>query len=98
MRYRVEATNCRVCNIPFDDDEVVKCRDHCHLSSQYHQVLCNGCNLSYASVQQQGCKINVIAHGLSNSHFIIREMHRFKFSCILKMSGKVKGKKRAVVC
>ena len=75
-------THCRMCNSPFDDEETIKCRDHCHLSSQYHQPLCNKCNLMYGS--SQFYKINVIAHGLSNydSHFIVQELHRYKSSCI----------------
>ena len=26
-------THCRMCNSPFDDEETMKCMDHCHLSS-----------------------------------------------------------------
>ena len=74
--------HCRMCNSPFDDEETIKCRDHCHLSGQYCQPLCNKCNLTYGS--SQCYKINVIMHGLSNydSHFIVQELHRYKSSCI----------------
>ena len=76
------AMHCRMCNSLFDDEETMKCRGHCHLSSQYCQPLCNKCNLTYGSSQHY--KINVIAHGLLNydSHLIVQELHRYKSSCI----------------
>jgi hypothetical protein len=72
-----QAQQCFMCHISFDLPQVVKVRDHDHISGRYRFALCSRCNLTYA---QQSRKIHIFFHGLSNydHHFIISNLHKIE--------------------
>ena len=40
-----EATCCHTCGISFDEDDVIACRHHDHVTSEYLAAVCQSCNL-----------------------------------------------------
>ena len=40
-----DATCCHTCGISFDDDDVIACRHHDHVTSEYLAAVCQSCNL-----------------------------------------------------
>ena len=69
-----EAKECFMCKIIFNDN-VLKVRDHCHLTGAFRNALCSLCNLSHGKTNSQ---IHVVFHGLNNydQHFIISNLSK----------------------
>ena len=67
------ATSCYLCSTPFTPD-IVKVRDHDHLTGAYRGAACNSCNINY----KVPFFIPVVLHNLSgyDAHFIIPELGR----------------------
>ena len=72
----LSSTFCKCCLRDFDDALHCKVCDHCHLSGCYRSALCDHCNFTYGKTTT---KVVAFFHGLGNydSHFIIKELHRF---------------------
>ena len=64
--------SCAMCGCFFGGD-VLKVRNHCHISGRYHFALCSQCNLTRA---KHSFKVPVFFHGLCNydSHFIVWQL------------------------
>ena len=75
-----ESTHCSICTRKFSACSG-KVRDHDHLNGCFRSALCNACNLTHAKTHYS---VNIFFHGLGNydSHFIIKELHRYKDSRI----------------
>ena len=75
-----EATHCSMCGREFSR-VTGKVRDHDHLSGSFRSALCNTCNLTHGRTHYN---VNIFFHGLGNydSHFVIKELHRYKDSQI----------------
>ena len=69
--------SCAMCGSIFNED-VLKVRDHCHISGRYHFALCSQCNLTRA---KRNFEVPVFFHGLCNydSHFIVRQLAHHPF-------------------
>ena len=61
------------CVVFFFGRDVLKVRDHCHISGHYRFALCSQCNLT---IVKCSFKVPVFFHGLCNydSHFIVRQL------------------------
>lgn len=66
-------TNCPFCNRLFDCVNVIKVKDHSHVTGQYRYTLCAGCNLNYRQKQNY---IPLFFHNNTNydSKFIIQHL------------------------
>jgi hypothetical protein len=81
-------TKCHICDQLFTD-EIVKERDHCHVSGKFRGASCQSCNLNFKHPRF----IPIICHGLTNfdSHIICSAIGLFKkenISCIAKSTEK----------
>ena len=81
-------TKCHICDQLFTD-EIVKERDHCHVSGKFRGASCQSCNLNFKHPRF----IPIICHGLTNfdSHIICSPIGLFKkenISCIAKSTEK----------
>lgn len=67
------SVSCAMCRRSFDSGNLLKVRDHCHVSGRYRFALCSQCNLTRA---KRPFEVPVLFHGLSNydSHFIVRQL------------------------
>ena len=67
------AETCAMCGRNFEESQLMKVRDHCHISGRYRFPLCSLCNLTRA---KRRFEVLVIFHGLRNydSHFLIRKL------------------------
>lgn len=66
---------CYLCKVSFSDD-VVKCRDHCHVSGSFLGAACQQCNLR----RRRQNKLKIFTHNSSkyDMHFIIKAISSFK--------------------
>ena len=67
-----------MCRHPFwQYPQLIKVRDHCHISGRFRFALCSQCNLTRAKRLFQ---VYVFFHGLSNynSHFLIQKLGMYK--------------------
>ncbi|KAL4083102.1 hypothetical protein QTP88_028432 [Uroleucon formosanum] len=71
QRKHTMQNTCNLCKCIFSDKNH-KVADHCHLSGQFRQTLCNTCNLKLQKPNFVSC----ILHNLSNydAHFIVTEL------------------------
>ena len=72
------AKSCEMCHRHFAVyPQLLKVRDHCHLSGCYRFALCSHCNLTRA---KRPFNVYVFFHGLSNydSHFLIQKLGMYK--------------------
>ena len=72
------ASACEMCHRPFwQYPQLVKVRDHCHISGRFRYVLCSQCNLTQA---KRPFHVYVFLHGLSNydSHFLIQKLGMYR--------------------
>ena len=67
------ADTCTMCGRNFEQSQLLKVRDHCHISGRYRFPLCSQCNLTRA---KRRFEVLVMFHGLKNydSHFLIRKL------------------------
>lgn len=66
-------TECYLCDTSFNDDKVVKCRDHCHFTGTFLGAACQQCNLK----RRRPRKLNIFLHNGSkyDFHFIIKAIN-----------------------
>ena len=72
------AKSCEMCHRHFSDfPQLVKVRDHCHISGHFRFVLCSQCNLTRA---KRPFQVYVFFHGLSNydSDFLIQKLGMYR--------------------
>jgi len=69
-----QSTNCYICNIPFSND-IVKCRDHSHVTSKFLGSACNSCNMR----RRKQSTLKIFCHNASryDLHFIISCLGEF---------------------
>ena len=69
------ATNCYICDRSFVDEDIVKCRDHSHISAKYLGAACNRCNLR----RQKPNKLKIFIHNGSryDFHFLVSALGDF---------------------
>ena len=74
------ATNCFICDKPFDDDNDAKVRDHDHINGEYRGAAHNSCNFKYS---KQVNFVPVIFHNLGgyDLHFILQVLGKY-ITCI----------------
>jgi hypothetical protein len=67
-----QTSNCYLCDVEFNDN-VVKCRDHCHFTGQFLGASCQQCNLK----RRRPRKLNIFLHNGSkyDFHFIIKAIN-----------------------
>ena len=70
------ATNCYVCNIPFNE-HVTKIRKHNHFNGKYRGASCQSCNTREGKASK---KIPVFFHSVSkyDFHFIVTELMKYQ--------------------
>ena len=81
-----DATCCHTCGISFDDGDVIACRYHDHVTSEYLAAVCQSCNLQLKPSKRRN-KINnrffgnqffvpVICHNLKgyDSHHLLKNL------------------------
>lgn len=80
-----KAQTCFMCKKEFSS-QILKVRDHCHITGRYRFALCSKCNLTYAKPPKTIC---VFFHGLNNydHHFIISKLGHLK-DCGVKIIPK----------
>ncbi|KAE9522903.1 hypothetical protein AGLY_016714 [Aphis glycines] len=62
---------CKICLLSFEENELYKVRDHCHITGKYRQCICFKCNFEITNPSF----VPIFFHNLSyDSHFIIREL------------------------
>lgn len=62
---------CEKCSLSFKKNNLIKVRDHCHLTGKYRQCLCIKCNFEITTPSF----VPIFFHNLTyDSHFIIREL------------------------
>ncbi len=62
---------CKICLLSFEENELFKVRDHCHITGKYRQCICFKCNFEITNPSF----VPIFFHNLSyDSHFIIREL------------------------
>ncbi|KAE9522549.1 hypothetical protein AGLY_017056 [Aphis glycines] len=65
---------CKICLLSFEENELYKVRDHCHITGKYRQCICFKCNFEITNPSF----VPIFFHNLSyDSHFIIRELVYF---------------------
>lgn len=89
--------NCNFCKKEYTKKNI-KVRDHCHITGNYRQALCNSCNLLYRMPKH----IPIIFHNLKNydSNFIFNHFGLFhrKYECIYEISGISGGSHDKFLC
>lgn len=67
-----QTKKCYLCDIDFNDN-IVKCRDHCHFTGKYLGASCQECNLK----RRRPRKLNIFLHNGSkyDFHFIIKAIN-----------------------
>lgn len=67
-----QSISCYLCNKPFNNN-VIKCRDHCHFSGKYLGAACQTCNLD----RRKQKKLKIFLHNGSkyDFHFIIKALN-----------------------
>jgi len=70
-KHFLKAKVCEKCLIPFKDNNLLKVRDHCHITGNYRRCICVKCNFQLTSPSF----VPIFFHNLTyDSHFIIREL------------------------
>ena len=70
---------CFICEKPFDDDENIEVRDHCHYTGKYRDAAHNTCNLQNKIPKS----IPVVIHNGSSYDFHLIVNHLAKVSMVL---------------
>src|SRR5690606_36104639 len=75
-----QAKYCEICNREFDNNTVIKCLDHCHISGKYRAALCKTCNLQKNYKQKI---VPILFHNLKkyDAHLVLKSIAR---TCINK--------------
>lgn len=75
-----QAKICHICEKKLTKGQAVK--DHCHFTGKYRGAAHSRCNLDYNNINNNKLFIPVVFHNLKgyDSHFIIKELHRFEIN------------------